>query len=264
LFLLDLLARGRLHFLLLTSDDTSPWGLPSREKAWLEGWPRLLGPSVQERLLIHPGADEVGSALVARLIAEKRNRQPTIFPLYAVPGGEEIVAPYEDRPVRITVEGPDQGLRRASRRDARRGRHRSGRFAPLAATHRVARRASPTTRSGTARKITNPRSLCSGGFQAAGKPVALGDVAYPNGADPLALEMLLDPSCPLDPSRLAAFGAWNTAGNTLGVVVAQAVCSLMTNGDPAREAAQARFLAHRFLEDWGLPNARAAGGPRSA
>jgi hypothetical protein len=30
---------------------------------------------------------------------------PAVWPLYAVPGGEEIVAPYEDRAVRITVEG---------------------------------------------------------------------------------------------------------------------------------------------------------------
>jgi hypothetical protein len=63
--------------------------------------------------------------------------------------------------------------------------------------------------------------------------------------------MLLGGACPLDPARLAAYGAWNTAGNTLGVVVAQAICALQTGGDPARERAQAVFLAHRFLEDWG-------------
>lgn len=250
LALVDLLARGRLRFLLLTSDDTSVWGLPTREKAWIEGWQRLLGPAVGERLLIHPGADEVGSALVARLVCEKRNLRPSVCPVYAVPGGEEIVAPYEDRPVRVTVEGqiracgailaatPDQAdivlgvLPPSPRRTEFR--------ADFADAER--REREPFYRA------------CFdalGALQKAGKPVALGDVAYPNGADPLAMELLLDPAGPLDPSRFCAFGAWNTAGNTLGVVVAQAVCSLMIGGDPARQRAQAAFLAHRFLEDWG-------------
>ncbi|MFY7951576.1 MAG: DUF4127 family protein, partial [Armatimonadaceae bacterium] len=62
LSLLERLARGGVDLLLLTSDDTSTFGLGTSEKAWLEGWAGLLGPAVGERLLIHPGADEVGSA----------------------------------------------------------------------------------------------------------------------------------------------------------------------------------------------------------
>jgi hypothetical protein len=84
-----------------------------------------------------------------------------------------------------------------------------------------------------------------------GKPVAIADVAYPNGSDPLMSEMLLNPSGPIQPGGLAGYGAWNTAGNTLGTVVAQASCSLRIQDRPEREAAQRRFLAHRFLEDYG-------------
>lgn len=250
LALVDLLARHKLAFLLLTSDDTSPWGMPSREKTWLESWLRLLGPSVQARTMMHPGADEVGSALVARLLCHRYNLMPSIFPMYAVPGGDEIVAPYEDRAVRITVEGQIKacGAHLATNADAadivlgvlspspRRTEFR----AAFAAAERAERE--PFYRALLAQL---------GALQQAGKPVALGDVAYPNGADPLAIELLLSADSPLDPARLAAFGAWNTAGNTLGVVVAQAVCSLLIGDDPAREAAQKTFLAHRFLEDWG-------------
>jgi hypothetical protein len=88
-------------------------------------------------------------------------------------------------------------------------------------------------------------------WQAAGRSVALGDVTYPNGSDPIALEMLLSPDCPLNPAALAAYGAWNTAGNTLGTTVAQAVCSLFIGDNPARRAIQNAFLTHRFLEDYG-------------
>ncbi len=85
-----------------------------------------------------------------------------------------------------------------------------------------------------------------------GFPIAIADVAYPNGADPLLFELLLSPDPPLLGRDLCAYGGWNTAGNTLGVVVAQAACSLYMADDPSvRSMAQKRFLAHRFLEDYG-------------
>jgi hypothetical protein len=250
LALIDLLARGRLSFLLVTSDDTSAWGMPSREKAWLESWVGLLGAETRSRLLVHPGADEVGSALVARFLCEHRGAPPKIYPVYAVPGGEEIIAPYEDRAVRLTVEGqiracggqvvptPDDAdiLLGVLPPSPRRTEFRQD-FADAERADR------------TPYYTTFFAQL--GEWQREGRVVALGDVTYPNGADPVALAMLLGADSPVDPSKLAAYGAWNTAGNTLGTTVAQAVCSLFMGDDPARKQAQAAFLAHRFLEDYG-------------
>ena len=73
------------------------------------------------------------------------------------------------------------------------------------------------------------------------------DVAYPNGADPLLIELLLQE---VDITRLAAFGAWNTAGNTIGAALAQGSVARFAS-TPEQQAAQQRFLLHRFLEDWG-------------
>lgn len=250
LALLDLLARDRLAFLLITSDDTSPFGMPSCEKAWLESWLRLLGPSVQQKTMMHPGADEVGSALVARMLCARRGVTPAVWPEYAVPGGEEIVAPYEDRAVRITVEGQ---IRACGARLAASPGEADILLGVLSPSPRRTEFREDFADAERAERSPYYRAFFEklAAWQNMGRTVALGDVAYPNGADPLAMEMLLDAACPMDPSRLAAFGAWNTAGNTLGVVVAQAVLSRMTGGDPAREAAQARFMAHRFVEDYG-------------
>ena len=250
LALIDLLARDRLAFLLITSDDTSPWGLPSREKAWLEEWVRVLGPRTQERTMLHPGADEVGSALTTRLLCQARKTTPCIFPVYALPGGEDIVAPYEDRAVRLTVEGQIQacgGIVAHTPDDA------DIILGVLTPSPRRTEFRADFAEAEQAEREEPYRALFAqlGAWQAEGHPVALGDVAYPNGSDPLAIELLLDPACPLDPSRLAAYGAWNTAGNTLGVVVAQAICTLFVGDDKARATAQKIFLAHRFLEDWG-------------
>ena len=89
-----------------------------------------------------------------------------------------------------------------------------------------------------------------GKFQDSGKLVALGDVAYPNGADPLAIELLFAENSPCAPAKLASFGAWNTAGNTLGTTVAQAVALWLADGH-ADAHAQNIALTHHFLEGWG-------------
>ena len=88
----------------------------------------------------------------------------------------------------------------------------------------------------------------------AGQTVIVADVAYPNGADPLLIELLLNS---VDITRLAAYGAWNTAGNTIGTALAQA-CAAHWAEIPDQREAQQRFLLHRFLGGLGLP----AGGAR--
>ncbi|MBC8141518.1 MAG: DUF4127 family protein [Armatimonadetes bacterium] len=247
LALLDMVARKRLDLLLLTSDDTAVYGLPTREKSWLQSWMRLLGDTATDRILMHPGADEVGSALLCRLVCAKRGVAPAIFPLYAVPGGEEIVAPYEDNPARITVEAQIKacGGQIADTIEAadiilgvlppspRRTEYRES-FA----------QAERESREGFYRAFLQTLAA----KKSAG--VAVADIAYPNGSDPLFIELIFEADCPLPPAKLAAYGAWNTAGNTLGTTVAQAILSTFTGGDPDREAAQSLFLTHRFLEDW--------------
>jgi hypothetical protein len=75
-----------------------------------------------------------------------------------------------------------------------------------------------------------------------GRRVAVADVAFPNGAEPALVELSF---AHVDIARLAAFGGWNTAGNTLGSVLG---CACVPQGDDrARQIA----LAHHLLEDWG-------------
>lgn len=245
--LLDMAARGQLASLLLTSDDTSPFGFPTRERDWLGGWPQLIGPALADKVRMHPGADEVGSALVAKLLTQKTGQTPRVWVEWAVPGGADIIAPYEDRPARETVAGQIDacgGISAESLADADfilgvvPPSPRRTEFQDAFADAERAERESHYRRF--LEKLAQTR-----------KPVALADIAYPNGSDPLLISLLLDENGPLAPGALTAYGAWNTAGNTLGTTVAQAVCALHMEDDPARRMAQTVFLAHRFLEDWG-------------
>ena len=247
--LLDWAAGGEITSLRLTSDDTSPWGFPSRERDWLRGWTALLGPALTDRVQMHPGADEVGSALLSHLLMSRTGRTPRVRIVYSHPKDRVLVAPYEDRAVWETVEGQTRACGCVPVEDGDCG------FV-LGVTPPSPRRTDyrlefleddRQTRTAAYREFLETLAE----WQKRGVPVALADVAYPNGGDPLLMEMLLSPGCPLSLGTLAAYGAWNTAGNTLGVAVAQAACAGLIDADPARAAAQAVFLAHRFLEDWG-------------
>lgn len=241
---LHMLARGDLSLLVLSSDDTNPLGLPSREKRALQAWGRWL--ELGERLLMYPGADEVGSALVMRMVHQQAGLEPSCEVFYAVPGGDQITAPYEDGPVAITVERQIRAV--------------GGKLAPpgkpadlwLAVNPPVPRRSEwdplyaeqeRTERLPYLRAMVDEINR----RMDQGQAVVVADVAYPNGADPALIEVLFER---VEISRLAAYGAWNTAGNTIGVALAQGCAARLATTAVQREAQQ-RFLLHRFLEDWG-------------
>ena len=238
---LQLCAEGVFDLLVVSSDDTSPFGLPSREKRWLAECAGRLGIG-DGPLLMYPGADEIGCALVALAINAAARYVPRFAARYAIPGGENNVAAYEDGPIRQTIERQVRAVggvvtdesdaefilfvntpveRRSEWQPEYADREREERIAPLRAA--VAAIAAQPSRA----------VIC--------------DVAYPNGADPVLIE-LLQQHVALD--ELAAYGAWNTAGNTIGTALAQACASHFAHSTEGRKA-QRRFLAHRFIEDWG-------------
>jgi len=250
LALLDMAARGELTSLLLTSDDTSPWGFPTRERDWLQTWARMTGAPLSGRVRMYPGADEVASALVAARLNAHNGSVPIVWPCYAIDNDAALVAPYEDRPVRDTVQAQIAACGCALAPSPDQADIVLGVVTP--SPRRTDYRPEFLDADRPARTDAYAQFLRTlAVWQSQGKPVALADVAYPNGADPLLMELLLAPDCSLNLGRLAAFGAWNTAGNTLGVVVAQASCARHIGDDAARTQMQRAFLAHRFLEDWG-------------
>ena len=236
---LGLLAEAALDLLVLSSDDTSPFGMPSREKRWLSEWAGRL--QLDARLLMYPGADEVGCALLARVINQANGYEPTFEVRYAVPGGDRVVAPYEDGPISVTIE---RQVRAVGGRIVAHGGdlvllvnppvERRSEWHPDYAEAERAQRTPYLERM--VRKIATERRL-----------VVVADVAYPNGSDPVLIELL---QAHVALPRLAAYGAWNTAGNTIGTALAQG-CAARLARTEAQHEAQRRFLLHRFVEDWG-------------
>ena len=76
----------------------------------------------------------------------------------------------------------------------------------------------------------------------AGRRVAVGDVAFGNGADNSLMTELKQQGLL---EKLAAYSGWNTAGNTLGYAVGQ---GMLANYTP--DAQRKVLLAVRYLDDW--------------
>lgn len=239
LHMLGQLADGTLDLLVLSSDDTSPYGLPTREKAWVAEVAGRL--DLGDRLLMYPGADEVGCALLGRLINQAHGRQPRFAVRFVVPGGESVVAPYEDGPVRVTVERQVNAVGGVIGNDDA--------DLLLVVNPPVERRSEwHPDHAHEEREARLPfLTAAVDDIAALGMPVVVCDVAYPNGADPVLVDLLREQ---VDLPRLAAYGAWNTAGNTIGTALAQG-CAKLDADHPDQQEAAERFLLHRFVEDWG-------------
>lgn len=241
---LELVADGTLDSLVLSSDDTSVDSLGSGERRWLEGW--ISNLDLAGRVLVYPGADEVGCTAVARLAKRRAGRIPRIATLYALPGGEAAVAPYEDGPVSLTVE---RQILAVGGEDLAEG------------DPDLLLAVNPPDPAGGDWAIAPPESGSDGERQdrmtafadevsrsvSRGLPVVVADVAYANGGDPLLIRMLGERGTL---TGLAAYAGWNTAGNTVGTALAQGCVALLADREREREANE-RFLLHRLLEDWG-------------
>jgi hypothetical protein len=243
---LHLAAEGIFDLLVISSDDTSPYGMGTREKAWITELAErldLLAP--HSPLLMYPGADEVGCALLARLLNQQAGRTPTIAPIYDSLAGAEITAPYEDGPARITVERQIRAvggvLAMPDEADL-----------VLAVATPVPRRSewhpdyAAQERSERAEQLTALAQQIAQ-RSANGQAVILADIAYPNGADPACFDALREQA---DLRKLAGYGAWNTAGNTIGTALAQGCAALDATTAERRHAAE-RFLLRHYVEDWG-------------
>ncbi|WP_166979340.1 DUF4127 family protein [Paramicrobacterium fandaimingii] len=231
---------GTIDFLAITADDTATFAAGSAEQVWLRHWMRFL-PGARDALM-YPGADEVGAALVARAIASVDRIHPSFAARTAQEGGFDRVPPFENGPLGESV---DRQIRAAG---AERAESEADivlvLHAPDPERHDMFRGypETPDLDAADATVELVRRSLDEG------SRVALADVRFPNGADAelltrLAAAGLLE--------HLEAFGAWNTAGNTIGSVIALCVAGEAGRASGSFDAdASRRALLTRLLDDY--------------
>ncbi len=241
LAVLDLLAEDVFDLLVISSDDTSEYGFGTRERVWIQEWADRRGGD--ESLLVYPGADEVASALLGRAFVDFLDEAPRFFTHYAIEADKERTAPFEDGPVCLTLERQIRAVGGTQVDD-------------IDAANMIVAVNPPAPSAGSF--FQPDRAECDRNYRQGalvdfaeqidcwindGRRVIVCDLAYPNGSDPVLIAALQQKIRLRD---LAAYGGWNTAGNTIGVALAQGIAQLRE----FNEEAALRFLTHRFAEDF--------------
>ena len=276
--MLDWLAEGVFDYLLLPQDDTADYGWNIAEARALQALIR--DRRLTERAITYPGADEIGCLLLARYACRRAGFAPRVWPRYSGVTEPPVVTAYEDRPIHellkahlaplsgAVADAPQQSdLVLYVNAPVRRQGNGDSQWLIWKGPETIRAQLPPavhawfdqfTTTEGfraTRREMQSPhrspeefvRALLAA--LASDRPVALADVAFVNASD-LVLGGLLRQHPPV--AALAGYGGWNTAGNTLGTVLAQAVIrTLALRGGGTREqlAAHLAFLFLRFLDD---------------
>ncbi|HZL45247.1 MAG TPA: DUF4127 family protein [Opitutaceae bacterium] len=276
--MIDWLSDGVFDYLIIPQDDTGEYGWNIAEARSLQALIRRR--NLADRSITYPGADEIGCLLLARLACRRAGFAPRVWPRYSGVTGPSIITDYEDRPIHelikahlaplggVIADSPDGAdLSLFINAPVRKQGNGGSQWLIWQGLDAVRARLSPpylpwfdafTATEGfrnTRREMESPQRSPEEFVRAllvalaSAKPVAMADVAYVNGSDLILGEQLRQHPAV---AGLAAYGGWNTAGNTLGAVLAQAVIRVLAlrEDDPqARAAAHLEFLFLRFLDD---------------
>ena len=245
LAMIELARAGVVDQLILLQDDARQYGLHRQDQAVLRARLKELGMEAQ--VPIYNGTDEGALSLISRAVLDRTGMRIRIAPVYSSAKAREVVAPYEDHPLRFTVENQ---IRAAGGVPAGDGEESDYRLYIN----------SPGTSEAEFGQFLR-RMLAD---LKAGAPVALADLLFPaphySGADERIIKALVTEGL-LD--RFVGYAAWNTAGNTLGTTIPHANMRIYDQhwlqrgrvperrADPRRtELAHLAFLLNRYAGDY--------------
>lgn len=245
LAMIELARAGVVDQLILLQDDARQYGLHRQDQAVLRA--RLKALRMEGQVPIYNGTDEGALSLISRAVLDRTGTRIRIAPVYSSAKAREVVAPYEDHPLRFTVENQIRAAGGVPAGDGEESDYRLYINAP-----------------GTSEAEFDQFLQRMLADLRAGAPVALADLLFPaphySGADERIINALRTAGL-LD--RFVGYAAWNTAGNTLGTTIPHANMRiydqqwLQRGRVPGRRAdarrtelAHLAFLLNRYAGDY--------------
>lgn len=240
--MLDLAGNETMHRLILFQDDNAPYGFNISETRALKR--KIIDNKLCGRVKIYSGADEVAWTLTARMISRLENRPArNVYLGWHHPEDAGTMIPrYENRPIGFAVKSQ---LRAVGANitpdiecaDLMLGIHTANQPQGDWAAEEALERKNPIRPAWVAELAR---------WQDHGLPVAIADLAYANGGDPDFLDLALKR---LSLESLIAYGAWNTASNSLGSVAAQIQLSPLDRlSAPGMELKMTRLIDDAFYQ----------------
>jgi hypothetical protein len=214
---LDWAADGTLQRLFVTWDDALPGSPAPLEGAAIRNEVEARG---LKNVFVHPGADEVASALTASLMLERQKRRPKVRVKFSDPtAAGNLIAPYEGQTLQQSVQNQTNaiGLELSEKSDFEIYIYNGG--DPRKAALEI--------------NADQRRGL-----------VALADVNAVNQANPKLIEDLVASGGFAD---LAGFAAWGTPGNNIGSALAQATVFAIAGRSDAAKSMLARGYVNDYL-----------------
>ncbi|GAA3405796.1 DUF4127 family protein [Paenibacillus hodogayensis] len=250
---MKLVQSGVIDFLIVPLDDNSKYGFSPMEQRKLS----LLAEELElgDRILIYPGADEIGCTLFARAFCEAKGYVPKAFVRYSSVHGPFVVPKYEDRSLGESIKYHLTAAGAVAHDNSAGTDFILMTNSPPVGQKDMAECSTPYAERNRAYfSETNPKEFVQAirHYIREGHTVALADVAVSNGAD-LPFMKLVSASGLLH--DIAAYAAWNTSGNTMGTVVSHAIIESYYRGrgdDSAERLNRSRaYYYFRLIEDWG-------------
>lgn len=228
---------GFVDYLILCRDDSAEFSQSQREWRMLK--PQTTGLS-ETRFHAFPGTDEVGMLLLTRSINDLTFQTPQIGVVYPPGVGGKTIPSYEDQPVddninahiyamggfpALNLENADMILLVNTPVDGKvlEANDESNKDIPMGNDLEISRHAARWVREG--------------------KPIAIADIAFANGADRGLMRALIEKKVLY---KINAYAGWNTAGNSIGYALSQGYLSKRyLSVDDSK-----RMLTTRYLDDW--------------
>jgi hypothetical protein len=236
LAMVDYLARGTFDYLLVTQEDCTEFGLHRREQDEILEHVREHG--VENRFSLHPGADEAALTLLAH------HWQTGIA--FQIEWSDEAhkrdIAVFEDVPYEDALHSHIESM--GGRVASEQGDFLLFVNAPVGGSQKEVSEAAKKTHEANLGEFCDRIAVALDGDL----PVALCDVAFPNGADDILLSLLEKRGLL---GKLDAFGGWNTAGNTTGTVLAQCAALFYSKYSDGAKQLNRQFVFERLVDDWG-------------
>ena len=242
----ELVQKGIVDRLFLGLEDAAEYGIHRKELRSLEE--QISKGSEQDKVSVLCGADELGMMQTVRLIMDPLKARPKIYIEYSDPESQELVSLYEDRSIHKTAIDHVKALGGVEVKEIDSSDLILFIHSPDRAQQDLFLKGKIERDEISLKKLKN-KVLELKRLLGSGKPVALADIAYANGADPEFVKILLEY---VDLPHLTAFAAWNTSGNSIGCALSQAFAFLALREENRAQAKKMNleFLLERFIDDW--------------
>lgn len=243
---LELVKDRVIDHLVIPKDDNSEFGYSTEDQDLV--YHTMVEKGIRNKVYVYPGADEVGCTLVSRVLNKIHGCIPKVYVCYSSTCGPEIIAKYEDRPINESVKWQivSSGAMMTDnyeKADMVLMVNTPGKYMLECAEQFIRRDYTYTNFRNLDEFIQKLKYFIS-----IGKRCIVADIAYSNGADNELMEMLKN-ECLLD--RIFAYGGWNTAANTLGVVILQGTVAKILSAGRITDARELfAFHLKKIVEDW--------------